>query len=49
MIRGYHGKLVDMCGGMIEAQLREIGTLQTWLCDWYHVCKLGWVSQSAED
>jgi uncharacterized protein (DUF305 family) len=39
--RAEHEELVAMCHDMIEAQLDEIHTMQTWLCQWYDICNRG--------
>lgn len=36
-----HDELIAMCHDMIEAQLQEIHTMQTWLCQWYNICNHG--------
>lgn len=35
----YHPELVSMCTDIVEAQLEEIQTLRTWLCQWYGTCR----------
>jgi uncharacterized protein (DUF305 family) len=39
MDRAYHGELVTLCQNIIEAQSAEIQQMQTWLCEWYGICK----------
>ena len=36
--RAEHEELIAMCHNMMEAQLEEIHTMQTWLCQWYEIC-----------
>lgn len=35
----YHAELVDMCSEIVAAQSTEIQQMQTWLCDWYGICR----------
>lgn len=37
--RAYHDELIDLCGNIEVTQSQEIATMQTWLCDWYGICK----------
>jgi len=37
--QAYHDALVDMCENIIVTQQAEIEQMQTWLCDWYGICK----------
>lgn len=37
--QAYHGDLVNLCQNVITAQQDEIQQMQTWLCDWYGICK----------
>lgn len=37
--RAYHAELVDLCGQIVATQTAEIQQLQTWLCDWYGICR----------
>ncbi len=37
--RAYHDELVQLCQGIIDAQRAEIEQMQTWLCDWYSICR----------
>ena len=39
--RAYHDELVELCAEMIEAQVAEITTMRTWLCEWYGICNYG--------
>jgi uncharacterized protein (DUF305 family) len=39
--RAYHPDLVAMCTDIVRAQLEEIQTLRTWLCQWYGICRGG--------
>ena len=35
----YHPELISMCTDIVEAQLEEIQTLRTWLCQWHGSCR----------
>lgn len=35
----YHGELLGLCQGIIQSQRAEIQQMQTWLCEWYSICK----------
>jgi uncharacterized protein (DUF305 family) len=35
----YHPDLISMCTDIVQAQLEEIQTLRTWLCQWYGICR----------
>ena len=35
----YHPELLDLCQNIIDTQSQEIQMLQTWLCEWYGICK----------
>jgi uncharacterized protein (DUF305 family) len=37
--RAYHPELISMCTDIVQAQLEEIQTLRTWLCQWYGICR----------
>jgi len=37
--KAYHEELIAMCHDIIEAQTQELQQLQTWLCEWYGICK----------
>ncbi len=37
--RAYHLELISMCTNIVQAQLEEIQTLRTWLCQWYGICR----------
>lgn len=37
--KAYHPKLRELCGDILENQTAEIGLMQTWLCQWYDICK----------
>ena len=37
--RAYHGELEGLCQNIIATQSAEIQQMQTWLCDWYAICK----------
>lgn len=37
--RAYHTELEGLCQNIIATQSAEIQQLQTWLCDWYGICK----------
>ena len=37
--RAYHSELEGMCQNIIATQSAEIQQMQTWLCDWYAICK----------
>jgi uncharacterized protein (DUF305 family) len=37
--RAYHPELVELCEGIIATQSAEIELMQTWLCDWYGICR----------
>lgn len=39
--RADHAELVDLCGQIVATQTAEIQELQTWLCDWYGICRPG--------
>ena len=37
--RAYHAELRSLCEDIIETQSAEIAQMQTWLCEWYGICK----------
>ena len=37
--KAYHPKLLSLCQNIIETQSAEIQQMQTWLCEWYGICK----------
>ena len=37
--KAYHPELLSMCQDIIETQSAEIQQMQTWLCEWYGICK----------
>jgi uncharacterized protein (DUF305 family) len=37
--RAYHSDLISMCTDIVQAQLEEIESLRTWLCQWYGICR----------
>jgi uncharacterized protein (DUF305 family) len=37
--KAYHTQLLELCGNIIVTQTQEIETMQTWLCEWYGICK----------
>lgn len=37
--RAYHPELLNLCQNIIDTQSQEIQTMQTWLCEWYGICK----------
>jgi uncharacterized protein (DUF305 family) len=37
--KAYHPELREMCGDIVESQTAEIELMQTWLCEWYDICK----------
>ena len=37
--KAYHGELLSLCQNIIATQSAEIEQMQTWLCDWYGICK----------
>lgn len=39
--RAYHPELIEMCAGIVEAQVTEITVMRTWLCQWYGICNYG--------
>lgn len=39
--RAYHADLIAMCEEIVIAQVSEIETMRTWLCQWYGVCHYG--------
>jgi len=39
--RADHAELVDMCGEIVATQSAEVEQMQTWLCDWYGICRPG--------
>ena len=39
--RAYHIELVATCQNIVETQTAEIEQLQTWLCEWYGICRSG--------
>ena len=39
--RAEHEELIEMCHHMMEAQLEEIRTMLTLLCEWYDMCHHG--------
>jgi uncharacterized protein (DUF305 family) len=39
--RAYHADLIAMCQEIVIAQVSEIETMRTWLCEWYGVCNYG--------
>ncbi|MGV3519951.1 DUF305 domain-containing protein [Luteitalea sp.] len=39
--RAYHDALIAMCEDIVVAQVTEIETMRTWLCQWYGLCNYG--------
>jgi uncharacterized protein (DUF305 family) len=37
--RAYHPELLSLCQNIIVTQTQEIAQMQTWLCEWYGICK----------
>jgi uncharacterized protein (DUF305 family) len=37
--RASHQELLELCQQIETSQMAEIATMQTWLCDWYDICK----------
>ena len=37
--KAYHAELLELCGDIVENQTAEIQLMQTWLCQWYDICK----------
>ncbi len=37
--KAYHPELLSLCQNIIETQSAEIRQMQTWLCEWYGICK----------
>ena len=37
--KAYHPELLQLCGDIVENQTAEIQLMQTWLCQWYDICK----------
>lgn len=37
--RAYHPELLGLCQNIIVTQSQEIQMMQTWLCEWYGICK----------
>lgn len=37
--KAYHPELLELCGDIVENQTAEIQLMQTWLCQWYGICK----------
>lgn len=37
--RAYHAELVALCENISVTQTTEIEQMQTWLCDWYGICR----------
>jgi uncharacterized protein (DUF305 family) len=37
--KAYHPELLSMCQNIIETQTAEIEQMQSWLCEWYGICK----------
>lgn len=37
--KAYHSELKGLCQNIIETQSAEIRQMQTWLCEWYGICK----------
>ena len=37
--RVYHEELRELCENIIATQTAEIELMQTWLCEWYGICK----------
>lgn len=37
--RAYHDELRNLCQSLITQQSAEIEQMQTWLCEWYEICK----------
>lgn len=37
--KAYHHHLIEMCEDIIATQLAEIEQMETWLCEWYEICK----------
>jgi uncharacterized protein (DUF305 family) len=37
--RAYHSELRFLCQNIIITQTQEVELMQTWLCEWYGICK----------
>lgn len=37
--RAFHSELLSLCQNIIVTQTQEILMMQTWLCEWYGICK----------
>lgn len=37
--RAHHEQLRELCENIIAVQTAEIELMQSWLCDWYGICK----------
>jgi len=37
--KAYHPELLGLCQNIIVTQTQEIQMMQTWLCEWYGICK----------
>jgi uncharacterized protein (DUF305 family) len=37
--KAYHSELIELCGNIVEAQSEEIELIESWLCEWYGLCK----------
>ena len=37
--KAYHPELLNLCQNIIATQSQEIEMMQTWLCEWYGICK----------
>lgn len=37
--KAYHPELLSLCHNIIVTQTQEIEQMQTWLCEWYGICK----------
>lgn len=39
LAKAYHPELLSLCQNIIETQTAEIEQMQSWLCEWYGICK----------
>lgn len=37
--KAYHADLQQLCENIIETQMQESALMQSWLCEWYGVCR----------
>ena len=37
--KAYHDELKALCQNIVETQTEEIALMESWLCEWYGICK----------